>query len=168
MAIVKMKKIRAFAMRSDKDSLLHELQLLGCAEITEPADMTEDPAWADLAEREKTKLNECKSLYMRLQNAIKLLDKYAYVKSGMLKNRETVGVSVLFDPELPARAMKHVAKIEDAESRLMKLYSDEAKNQSAAASLALWKHWMFLWKLPTRSMPPFGSARFPSARTRKR
>ncbi|NLO48607.1 MAG: V-type ATP synthase subunit I [Clostridiales bacterium] len=139
MAIVKMKKLRAFAMRSDKDSLLHELQLLGCVEITEPAEITQNPIWAGLAEREKSNLNECKSLYTRLSNAILLLDKYAYVKTGMFKNRETINLSELFDPGLDVRALDYVSKIEDAENRLMKLYSDETKKQSAIASLKLWK-----------------------------
>lgn len=139
MAIVKMKKIRAYAMRSDKDRLLHALQLLGCAEISEPDIKPEDVRWSMLSEKETSNLSAYKTLFGRLGNAIKLLDKYAYQKTGMFSPRQEIGVSALFDAQLPERAMAFVDSIEDAESRLMKLRSEEVKKQAAIASLALWR-----------------------------
>ena len=36
MAIIKMKRLRLLALRSDREELLHTLQRLGCVEISEP------------------------------------------------------------------------------------------------------------------------------------
>ena len=43
MAIVKMKRLRLMGMRSDRESLLHLLQKLGCVEVDEPAIDLSDP-----------------------------------------------------------------------------------------------------------------------------
>ena len=51
MAIVKMKKIRLLALRSERDELLKELMLLGCVEISEPAAALADEEIASVFRR---------------------------------------------------------------------------------------------------------------------
>jgi len=48
MSIVKMKHIRLFGMAADRETLLRQLQHLGCVEISEPTDKLADPDWAAL------------------------------------------------------------------------------------------------------------------------
>ena len=43
MSIVKMKRVRLFGMRSDREEVLRVLQHAGCVEIDEPTDKLEDP-----------------------------------------------------------------------------------------------------------------------------
>ena len=49
MSIVKMKRLRLFGMRSDREELLKLLQHMGCVEIDEPVDKLSDPDWEGLA-----------------------------------------------------------------------------------------------------------------------
>lgn len=51
MSIVKMKRLRLFGMRSDREELLKLLQHMGCVEIDEPVDKLSDPDWEGLAGR---------------------------------------------------------------------------------------------------------------------
>ena len=48
MAIVKMKKLRVMAMAADQERLLHQLQHLGCVEISQPSEELEDTKWASM------------------------------------------------------------------------------------------------------------------------
>lgn len=50
MAIVKMKKLRVMAMAADQERLLHQLQHLGCVEISQPSEELEDTKWASMIE----------------------------------------------------------------------------------------------------------------------
>lgn len=138
MAIAKMKKIKGFAMQAERDALLKELQLLGCLEVTEIGDEPQGHDWIGEAETTETKLSEYRDLLQSVDSAIKALDKYAYVKSGMFKNRNETMLSSFFDEGLPEKAMNYVSGIQQAERELLRLYSEEGKKEAALAFLELW------------------------------
>ena len=138
MAIAKMKKIKGFAMQADRDTLLRELQLLGCLEVSEMGDAPEEKEWLEGLEGSETKLSEYRDRLQSVSSAIKALDKYAYVKSAMFKNRSEIKLSSFFDEQLPEKAMNYVSEIEAAERELLRLYAQEDKKKAALAFLELW------------------------------
>ena len=82
MAIVKMKKLRLLAVRSQREDLLKELMLLGCVEISDPQMLLEDHELASLVKIETSELGKFRQEYESLTLGLKLLDKYAPVKQS--------------------------------------------------------------------------------------
>ena len=77
MSIVKMKKIRLFAVRSQKDTLLDELMHLGCVEFSEPEGIVKDPAVFELVKKETSELEQLRAQQVELTHALDFLDHYA-------------------------------------------------------------------------------------------
>lgn len=138
MAIAKMKKIKGFAMQSDRDALLRELQLTGCLEVTEMDDEPDAREWLEGSKDTETKLSEFRNILHSVDSAIKALDKYAHVKSGMFKSRSETRLSSFFDEKLPEKAMSYVSSIQEAEKELLRLYAEESKKEASKAFLELW------------------------------
>ena len=93
MAIVKMKRLRLFGMRSDRESLLRLLQKMGCVEIDEPAIDLADPDWAALAKPDGRGLASAKEQNSLLNNALAILKKYAPPKDGLFRKRPVLSES---------------------------------------------------------------------------
>jgi len=84
MAIVKMKKIRLLAVRSQKEELLRELMLIGCVEVSEPT-FDHAEVGLELAQRGGEESPEkIKAKIDRLNTALTLLNKHAQVKTSIL------------------------------------------------------------------------------------
>ncbi len=90
MAIVHMKKLRLMVVRRQKDELLRDLMLLGCVQISEPDALLADTEAAAVLRQESGNVTEVRSELTRLTAALKLLDKYAPVKSKLLSSRPEV------------------------------------------------------------------------------
>ena len=90
MAIVHMKKLRLMVVRRQKDELLRDLMLLGCVQISEPDALLADAEAAAVLRQESGNVTEVRSELTRLTAALKLLDKYAPVKSRLLSSRPEV------------------------------------------------------------------------------
>lgn len=90
MAIVHMKKLRLMVVRRQKDELLRDLMLLGCVQISEPDALLADAEAAAVLRQESGNVTEVRSEFTRLTAALKLLDKYAPVKSKLLSSRPEV------------------------------------------------------------------------------
>lgn len=86
MAIVHMKKLRLMVVRRQKDELLRDLMLLGCVQISEPDALLADTEAAAVLRQESGNVTEVRSELTRLTAALKLLDKYAPVKSKLLSS----------------------------------------------------------------------------------
>ena len=139
MSIVKMKRFRMLAMRDDGKRLIKELQKLGCLQITEHEAGDEDIGRMGLSHGDASGLLDLKSETSRVTAALKLLDKYAYVKTGLFPTYPEVKLSQLFDPELPARAGLALNGIEKNDARLSALYAEEGRLKAERASLELWR-----------------------------
>ena len=99
MAIVKMKRLRLFGMRSDRESLLRLLQKLGCVEIDEPAIDLTDPNWAALAKPDGRGLAGAREQNTLLNNALNTLKEYSKPKGGLFRQRPELSEGELFDEE---------------------------------------------------------------------
>ena len=138
MSIVKMKRFSMVAMRSDREKLVKELQKLGCMQITEH-EAGSEALELGLARGEGERLLEFRSELTRVSAALKLLDKYAYVKTGLFPVLPEVSLSELFDDGLPARAGEVLTAVEQGDAALAKLYAEEGRLKASIASLELWK-----------------------------
>ncbi len=140
MSIVKMKKFRMIAMREDREKLIRELQKFGCIEVSAREDLPEEVKSLGLEKNTGIELAEMKSRETRLNAALKLLDKYAYVKTGLFPNYPEIKLDELFDAKLPEKAHQIVRDIEHNDAKLSKLYAEETRIKSLLVSLELWKN----------------------------
>ena len=137
MAIVKMKKLRLAVMARERKALLKELLLLGCVEFSEPTEL-ESEDFAGLRRCTSGELGSDRADYALLTDAVKLLDRYAPAKGGMLKPLPEVKAdAVLDESELQndlAMAEKICGKAED----IRRAQSETARLEASAAALAPW------------------------------
>ena len=97
MAIVKMKKLRLMAVRSEKEDLLLELERLGCVEFSEPDRELEDAGLV----RENADVLSLRNHQNTLLTAIGLLDRYAPEKKPLLSAKPQVELETLLDEVCP-------------------------------------------------------------------
>lgn len=138
MAIVKMKRLRLFGMRSDRESLLRLLQKMGCVEIDEPAIDLADPDWAALAKPDGRGLASAKEQNSLLNNALAILKKYAPPKDGLFRKRPVLSESEFFDDSVYASGLETAQAIVEGERALAGLTAEQGKLETQKASLAPW------------------------------
>lgn len=137
MAIVKMKKLRLLAMSADRQALLRELLLLGCVEVSEPAELPEE-AFPALCRCEGAGLSTVKAQHAELTNAVKLLDKYAPEKQGFLKPLPETEAAALLDEEKLAAGVELAEKLMELEERIRRNNAEIQREQTTLESLAPW------------------------------
>ena len=116
MAIVHMKKLRLMVVRRQKDELLRDLMLLGCVQISEPDALLADAESAAVLRQESGNVTEVRSELTRLTAALKLLDKYAPVKSRLLSSRPEVTEADFLDDGAYRQELDAVAQLEELEA----------------------------------------------------
>lgn len=138
MAIVKMKRLRLMGMRSDRESLLHLLQKLGCVEVDEPAIDLSDPNWSALAKPDGRDLSNAKERSALLNHALSVLKKYAPAKEGLFRIRPKLTEQELFDPDFYRQGLETAQAVVDGERELASLTAEQGKLQTQKAALAPW------------------------------
>ncbi|MCI2106732.1 MAG: V-type ATP synthase subunit I [Intestinimonas sp.] len=138
MAIVKMKRLRLFAMTADRDALLRGLQHLGCVEIDEPTDKLADPQWAALTHRAEDRSGETEARHTALAAALAALDEYAPVKTSLFTPRRAVTERQLFDPDAQAEAEAAAQVIGKAVKAISAVDSEQSRLRGQKAALAPW------------------------------
>lgn len=138
MAIVKMKRLRLMGMRSDRESLLHLLQKLGCVEVDEPAIDLSDPNWSALAKPDGRDLSNAKERSSQLNHALNILKKYAPAKEGLFRIRPQLTEKELFDPDFYRQGLKTAHALIEGERNLASLTAEQGKLQTQKATLAPW------------------------------
>ena len=137
MAIVKMKKLRLLAMSADRQALLKELLLLGCVEVSEPAELPED-AHPALSRCDSAELSKVKSQHAELTNAVKLLDRYAPEKTGFLKPLPDADVKDLLDEATLGEDIALAERIMELEERIRRNNAEVQREQTTLEALAPW------------------------------
>ncbi|NCE65597.1 V-type ATP synthase subunit I [Pseudoflavonifractor sp. 524-17] len=138
MAIVKMKRLRLFGMRSDREDILRVLQHAGCVEVSETADKLEDPEWAGVSRPDGQALTAAREAGASALSALEVLKKYAPVKGGLLKSRPVISEKEFFDDGAYAAALKTAEEVNDAERRIHALYAEQSKLRGQKLTLAPW------------------------------
>ena len=139
MSIVKMKQLRLIGMRSERESMLRLLQHLGCVEIDEPGDRSEDPAWASLTRPDTGALNEARDARSSVENALKALKKYGpKQKGGLLTPRPVITEGELFDDKAYQTGLADARQLVALERRISTLYAEQNKLRTQKLALAPW------------------------------
>lgn len=133
MAIVTMKRLRLFAMSSDRDQLLRQLQHLGCVEFSEQSARLDDPEWAALAVRDEGEAQARQTEVNTVTSALAALETWAPVKTPMLSLRPEITEEELFREDAKESALRtaeticgHAAAIRENQARIAKLASTRA------------------------------------------
>lgn len=138
MAIVKMKRLRLFGMREDRESLLRLLQRLGCVEIGEPAIDLSDPAWAALTKPDGRGLSQARERSNSLNSALTILKKYAPAKGGLFRKRPGLTEGEFFDEAGYAAGLDTAARVVEGERQLSALCTERSKVEAQQAALSPW------------------------------
>ena len=138
MSIVKMKHIRLFGMAADRETLLRQLQHLGCVEISEPTDKLADPDWAALTRVDDAGLAQAKADAALLNAALNTLKGIGKEKGGLLQARPEVTEGQLFDEGLRASAMEAAQAVNAQEKRISAIQNEQGKLRAQKAALTPW------------------------------
>lgn len=138
MSIVKMKRLRLFGMRSDREEVLRVLQHVGCVEIDEPGDKLEDPAWAGVSRPDDRALGIAREASACALTALEILKRYAPSKGGFLKPRPVISEQELFDDDAYAAALATGHKLGDMERHIHAVYAEQSKLRAQKLALAPW------------------------------
>ena len=92
-----MKKLRLIGVHSQKEELLRELMLLGCVEVSDPAGRPDREELAAFRRPDGGKVWQKRSEQTTIVNALRLLDKHAPAKKGLLTPKPEVECAKLLD-----------------------------------------------------------------------
>ena len=139
MAIVKMKRLRAIAMSSQRDELLRELQKLGCVELTSQDWAQEDPETAGLVSADHGPVAEAQAEKQMFRKAIDLLDRFAPRKTPLLSPKPEIGAGALLDDPKAAEARAQAGALAEKSEELKALDADEVREKLRVETLQPWK-----------------------------
>ena len=137
MAIVKMKKLRAIALRSRKDELIEALMRLGCVQVVQ-SEALSDPESAALLTSERVDLPRLKTEQSRLDMALRVLDQYAPEKKKLLSARPEVGEREFLDRDALERDLALAGEIVGWDASYRRLTSEEARVRGDIEALTPW------------------------------
>lgn len=133
-----MKKLRVMAMAGSRDALLRELLRLGCVEISEPAGLLADPAWAALLRRDASALAETRNEQGEANAALDALKRYGGTKDGLFIERRPVSQEVFLSGETLEKARAVSKQINGHLQDISRLLSEENRLRSRRAGLEPW------------------------------
>ena len=139
MAIVKMKKIRLFAVRDQKEQLLADLQRLGCVEFSEQTALAGQAELASILKKESGGLDKLRSDLSVLSRALELLDHYAPQKTKMFEQRPEISEETLLNEAALSGLLTLCADIEHKDAQLKRLAALETQHNSLLESLDPWR-----------------------------
>ena len=134
MAIVKMKKLRLLAIKSQRDELMRRLQLMGCVQVNEPGKAEGE---IELG-RESSDAPRCREALRELGMALGLLDKYASVKDGLFSQRPEVQCSALMDDSGEDEHLALARKIIELDEEVKQVAAAESEKLNAIEALKPW------------------------------
>ena len=91
-----MKKLRLIAVKSQREDILRDLMLLGCVEVSEPAETPEDGVLHRKGSGESD-LQQTRARQGELLQALRELDRYAPEKKGLLTPLPEVSLQKLLE-----------------------------------------------------------------------
>ena len=139
MAIVKMKKLRLLAARSQKAEVLRELIRLGCVEVSQLEEAVQGSEIESLVRQESSKLMSLRTQHASVNHAIALLDRYAPVKSALLSAKPELEVDVLLEEQGIDAALELSADIAAEDERVKRIAAEESRLRGVREALAPWE-----------------------------
>ena len=139
MAIVKMKKLRVMAMAADQERLLHQLQHLGCVEISQPSEELEDTKWASMIEPKESQQVQIRAEMSEAQSALAAVKEYGpKKKEGLFPPRRQVTEEELLRPDTLRAGRRAAGRIHTWLDTLAQMDADESRLLSKKNGLTPW------------------------------
>lgn len=132
-----MKKLRLIAVRSQQEEILRELMLLGCVEISAPA---EEPA----EELRHLSRSSGGGAYRRrteqsaILQALRQLDRYAPYKKGLLAPLPEVKLSTLLDESALKEDLAIARKISSLDLEIRNIAAQESRERATIEAMKPW------------------------------
>ena len=152
MAIVKMKHLRLVAMVEDRETLLRQLQHMGCVEVEEASlagqqaggASSEDQGellanlQAQLKHPDTPGLSQAREEQTQAERALGVLKRCAPAKGSFLSPKPEVQERDLFNEDTAQAARAAVAEINGMDGRLNAIHTEEGKLAGQRLTLAPW------------------------------
>ena len=139
MAIVKMKKLRVMAMAADQERLLHQLQHLGCVEISQPSEELEDTKWASMIEPKESQQVQIRAEMSEAQSALAAVKEYGpKKKEGLFPPRRQVTEEELLRPDTLRAGRRAAGRIHTWLDTLARMDADESRLLAKKNGLTPW------------------------------
>ncbi|MGN1002048.1 MAG: V-type ATP synthase subunit I [Oscillospiraceae bacterium] len=139
MAIVKMKKLQAMALRSQRTELLKELMRLGCVELQAQDVILDTPETAFLVKKESVDVASFRTQRQIYADALKVLDQYAPQKTALFSQKPALTEQEFLDESEEAR-LKGIAKeLSFMDDKIKNLVADETREKLRIEALTPWK-----------------------------
>ncbi len=140
MAIVKMKKLRAVAMASDRGELFDGLWKLGAVEISDQGARLSDPEWSKLLHEEKVpQAAATRAAVHSVKNALDALAKYGTAKNGLFVKRFEVTKEDFLSDRKAEEAAGVCTKIAGHLDAISRLSNERTRLLGRKSSLLPWK-----------------------------
>lgn len=140
MAIVKMKKLRLMVVREQKEELLRSLQLLGCVQIDDNAELMHSEEFAPYLREESSASTEYRSELSKFDSALKLLDRYAPVKTALFAMRPVVDKKDFFDEDDLNARLADAEHLLELEAKLRSIAAEESRLRGLCEQLEPWRN----------------------------
>lgn len=137
MAIVKMKKLRLLALRSQQAELLDRLQKFGCVQIEPPKPA--EPEESALVLPDAGGLEDARRNKAAIERALTLLDKYAPEKKPFFSKRPVIPMAEYFDPEPMRVALEDAGELERLDESIRRVTEQETRCRGIIESLTPWE-----------------------------
>lgn len=138
MAIVKMKRLRLAAMRDDQEELLKLLQRMGCVEIDEPSDSSDDVILTSLNRPNAGQLSALRERKAGIDKALNALKLYAPKQGGMFQPLPRVSEQEFFNEDTAENAQAAADAINEAERHINEIHANTSKITAQQAALTPW------------------------------
>lgn len=138
MAIVKMKKLQLYAIRSQVEDILSELQLLGCVELSELGVSPEEEESIGFLRRESGDYDRLFTDHTAVLRALDILKQYAPAKSKMLSRRPVLNASKFLEDYDFEEMLELTERLENFESRLRQISSEETQISTQIEAFKPW------------------------------
>lgn len=138
MSIVAMKKLRLIAVRSQRDEILRELMLLGCVEVSDPAEEPDNELLNRLERAQRGEAARWRSDLTNLQNALRQLNRYAPWKKGLLTPLPEVEVDKILDESALENDRKIAERILSLDVRIRAIAGEESRERAAIEAMTPW------------------------------
>ena len=139
MAIEKMKRLKLVAVKSEREALLRELMLLGCVQISVPAETEKTAGEEQRLYRETAGLGEYRAQLEKLLNALQLLDKYVPFKSGLFTPKPLASMQSVMDDSSLESSFALAKKIIDADEHIKRVSAEESRLRGVVDTLRSWE-----------------------------
>ena len=163
MAIVKMKKLRVMAMAADQERLLHQLQHLGCVEISQPSEEVEDTKWASRIDRKESQQVQIRVEMSEAQSALAAVKEYSAEKSGVFSLRRRVTEEELLQQDTLRAGRRAAGRIHTELDTLARIDAEESRLLSRQNALLPWKDLNMPMELQESAHVVFRPCVFPAA-----